>query len=512
MEERGIENTNRTTGLRAHAQNIEAGKLIYSLMKSTLGPKGMDKLILHPTKKVTITNDGVTILSEMELGNPAAKMIAEAAQTQEEEIGDGTTTVAMLAGKLLENAGHLIDKGIHPTTIVKGYNLARKKCKEFLEELAIKDLTEDQLKKVAITALTGKGAEENKENLSELIVKAVLQSKERENVKIERVKGKSIDQSELIEGMVLPNPVLLEAMPKKIKNAKILLVDFDLQIKNPEMDVQAQVTSPEQLKEFVKSDKTDLDIMVQKIFNSGAKVVICQKGIDDYVQQKFADLDIMAIRRIAKLDMDHLVLATGGKLCSNIDQVNKNVLGKAGSIEEEKNKEGSLLYIRDCPNKQAVCILLCSTTSHVLDEVRRAVTDGIGDVFECYLSKTAVPGGGAIEMALSKRLEEYANSLGGREQLAVKQFADALESIPEALADNAGLDSINILTELRKKHKQSNNYGLNLFTNQIEDTLKAGIIEPLKIKSQAISSATEVSTMILRIDDILISKDAENGP
>lgn len=501
---------NRTRGLSAHEANIQAGQLIYNLMKSTLGPKGMDKLILNPSGKIIITNDGVTILQEMQIGQPAAKMIAEAAQTQEEEIGDGTTTVAMLAGKLLENAGELIKKSIHPTTISKGYILAMKKCKVLLEELAIRDLSRDQLINISTTALTGKGAEEHKELLSELVVKAVLQAKEKENIKIERVKGKSIEDSELIEGMVLPNPVLLESMPKRVKNARILLADFDLQIKNPEMDVQAQVSSPDQLKEFTESDKKDLDEMVDRIVRSGANVVICQKGIDDYVQQSLAGRKIMAIRRLAKYDMDHLSLATNGLLCVNIDQVSEATLGTAGLVEEEKNKEGSLIYVRDCPNKKAVCILLCGTTSHVLDEIRRAVTDSLGDVIECYISKTAMPGGGAIEMALSKRLKEYSTELGGREQLAVEEFAKALESIPQALAENAGLDSINILTELKKKHKKSPNYGLNLFTNKIEDVVKAGIIEPLKIKSQAISSATEVSTMILRIDDILASKELEN--
>ena len=501
---------NRTQGLRAHEDNIKAGQLIFNLMKSTLGPKGMDKMILKPNGKITITNDGVTILNEMQIGQPAAKMIAEAAQTQEEEIGDGTTTVAMLAGKLLENAGVLIKKNIHPTTIVKGYTLAMKKCKEFLEKLVIKDLNETHLLHISMTALTGKGAEEHKELLSGLVVRAVFQAREEKNIKIERVKGKSIEESELIEGMVLPNPVLLESMPKKVKNAKILLADFDLEVKNPEMDVQAQVSSPEQLKEFATSDKTDLDKMVNKIIESGANVVICQKGIDDYVQQKLAENNIMAIRRLAKYDMDHLALATNGILSPDINQVNKNTLGTAGIVEEEKNKEGSLIYVRDCPNKKAVCILLCGTTSHVLDEIRRAVTDSLGDVINCYTDGKAVPGGGAIEMALSKRLKEYSTELGGREQLAVEEFANALESIPQSLAENAGLDSINVLTELKKKHQKSHNFGLNLFTNEIDDVIEAGIIEPLKIKSQAISSATEVSTMVLRIDDILVSKELEN--
>ncbi|KKL70773.1 hypothetical protein LCGC14_2101590, partial [marine sediment metagenome] len=422
-----------------------------------------------------------------------------------------TTTVAMLAGKLLENAGQLINKNVHPTTISKGYTLAMKKCKELLEELAIKDLSEDQLRSISSTALTGKGAEEHKDLLSDLVVRAVIQAKEKENVKIERVKGKSIEESELIEGMVLPNPVLMEGMPKKVKHAKILLADFDLQVKNPEMDIQAQVTTPEQLRQFTNSDRDDLDLMMEKIKSSGANVIICQKGIDDYIQQRLVEEGIMAIRRIAKQDMDHLALATNGVLCSGIDQISEKILGNAGLVEEEKNKEGSLIYVRDCPNKKAICILLCGTTSHVLDEIRRAVTDSLGDVIDCYIENKAVQGGGAIEMALSKRLKEYSTELGGREQLAVEEFANALESIPQALAENAGLDSINVLTELKNKHKKSNNYGLNLFTNKIEDVVKAGIIEPLKIKSQAISSATEVSTMVLRIDDILAAKEFENA-
>ena len=506
MEQINAKNTLRERGKTAQDQNISAGVAIYEIIKTTLGPKGMDKLLIDEAGRITSTNDGVTILEKWNMPHPACKMIVEAAKTQEEEIGDGTTTVAMLAGKLLQNAGILINKGVHPTSIIKGYNLAREKCMEFLGELSTKELNETDLKNISKTALTGKGAEDYKELLSGLIVEAIMSAKELENIKIERVKGKSIDNSELIKGMVIDRPVLLDSMPKKIKNPKILLLDFDLQIKNPEMDVSAQVTNPAQMKEFAESDTKDLEHMAKMINDSGANVVICQKGIDDQIQHILSNYKIMAMRHTAKFDVEHIAEATGTKIISKVEDIRPTGLGTCGIIEEEKNKEGSLVYLRDCKNSKSRCILLHATTSHVLDEIRRAVTDSLGDVHNCYKEKRAVPGGGAIEMELSKRLIEYASIFDGREQLAIRQFADALESIPEALSENAGLDSIQTITELRSRHQRKPTIGLNLFNNKIEDTFKAGIIEPTKIKEQAISSATEVSTMILRIDHILVSK------
>ncbi len=507
MEQINSKNAVRERGKAAQEQNITAGLLIYETIKTTLGPKGMDKLLIDGAGRQTATNDGVTILEKWDLPHPACKMIVEAAKTQENEIGDGTTTVAMLAGKLLMNAGKLLEKGVHPTNIIKGYNLAREKCVELLEELSTKELTNDQLKQISKTALTGKGAEEYKELLSDLIVEAVISSEERENVKIERVKGKSITNTELIEGMVIDRPVLLDSMPKKLDNPKILMLDVDLQIKKPEMDVSAQVSSPEEMRQFAEADTKDLKEMAKMIFDVGANVVICQKGMDDEVQHLLAEKNIMAMRHTAKLDVEHIAEATGATVISKVGDLKPKVLGTCGSIEEEKNKDGSLVYIRDCKNSKSRCLLLHATTSHVLDELRRAVTDALGDVFSCYKEKKAVPGGGAIEMELSKRLYEYSNEFQGREQLAIRQFADALESIPEALAENAGLDSIQTLTTLRNAHEKNPNFGLDLFTNKIHNVLDAGIIEPTKIKEQAISSATEVTTMILRIDDILQLKN-----
>lgn len=506
------ENIVKVRGNQVQESNISAATTLYNIIKTTLGPKGMDKLLVNSAGKITTTNDGVTILSEMQIDHPIARMIADVSKTQEEEIGDGTTTVVMLIGKLLENAGKLIKKGIHPTVIIKGYNLAYKKCLEYLKSLSIKEIDETILKNLAITAMTGKGAEEDKEHLSELIVEAIINAKTEESIKIERVKGKSIKSSELIKGMVIPNPVLLDSMPKEITNAKILLLDCDLQIKNPELDLHVSIETPEQRDTFVKSDNDKLNDMANKIVNSKANVVICQKGISDEVQHILAKNNIMAIRRVAKFDMDHLALATSGKVISNLDDLEfnsnekKEVLGICKFVKEEKSKEGSLLYFRECENSKAFCILLCATTSHILDEIRRAVTDALGDVLNVYKDKQVIAGGGAIEIELSKRLRDYSTTLNGREQLAIQEFANALESIPESLAENAGLDSINVLTELKQKNKEAI-VGLNLFNNKIEDTFLAGIIEPTKIKTQAISSATEMTTTILRIDDLLINKE-----
>ena len=506
MEQVNSKTAMRERGKAAQDQNITAGLLIYEIIKTTLGPKGMDKLLIDSAGRKTATNDGVTILEKWEFPHPAGQMIVEAARTQEDEIGDGTTTVAMLAGKLLVNAGKLLDKGVHPTNIIKGYNLARTKSVELLEELSIKKLSNDQLKQISKTALTGKGAEEYKELLSDLVVKAVLSAEKRENIKIERIKGKSITNTELIEGMVIDRPVLLDSMPKKVINPKILLLDFELEIKKPEMDITAQVSSPEEMNKFADSDTNELKKMALKIIASGANVVIAQKGMADDIQHMLAEKNIMAMRRTAKPDIEHIAEATNAKIASKIEDVDQSILGTCESIEEDKQKEGSLVFIRGCKNSKSRCLLLHATTIHVLDELRRAVTDALGDVFSCYNEKRAVPGGGAIEMALSKRLNEYSNDFQGREQLAIKQFADALESIPEALAENAGLDSIQTLTSLRNAHEKNLNFGLDLFTNKIHDVIDAGIIEPTKIKEQAISSATEVVTQILRIDDILQSK------
>ncbi len=505
------ENISRTLGKDAQRNNILAAKVVADIVKTTLGPKGMDKMLVDSAGNIIVTNDGVTILEEMGIEHPAAKMIVEIAKTQEAEVGDGTTTVALLAGKLLEYAEKLLDKNIHPTTIVKGYRLAAQKSMQILNEISIPLQDKSVLEKIAQTAMTGKGAEGNKEMLAELVVRAVDQiasgkNIDLNNIKIEKINGDSISESELIQGIVLDKERANADMPSKIKDARILLIDAALELRNPEKEARISVSTPEQLESFIDSEERYLKNMTAKIIASGANVVFCQKGIDDVAQYYLAKAGILACRRIPKSDMEKLARATNGRILSNISDLNEDILGKAETVEEIKKGENSMTYVKGCPSPHAVTLIIRGSTQHIIDEIERAVRDGLGDVASAVKSGKIVPGGGAIEIELSKRLKAYARTLSGREQLAVEEFANALESIPEALAENAGLDPIDILTELKKRHEAGlYNHGLNLLRNDIEDTFGAGIIEPLRVKTLAINSAAEVATMILRIDDVLVS-------
>jgi thermosome len=507
------ENVSRTIGKDAQRNNIMAAKLVADIVKTTLGPKGMDKMLVDSSGNITVTNDGVTILEEMEIDHPAAKMLVEIAKTQESEVGDGTTTAALLAGKLLEYAETLLDRKIHPTVIIKGYRLASQKSMQILEDLSMKIEDREILKQIAMTAMTGKGAESDKEKLAELVVGAVeriSRGKEvlLEDVKIEKIKGDRIGDSELVEGIVLVKGRANAEMPTKISDAKLLICDFPIELKNPETETRISVNSPEQLKSFILSEEAYLKEITDKIIASGANVVLCQKGIDDVAQYYLAKHGIFACRRVVRSDIEKIARATGGKIISNINDMDESMLGFAEKVEEIKSGEDNLTYIRGCRNPKSVTIVVRGGTSHVLDEIERAIKDGLGDVASATRFGKVLAGGGAIEVELAKRLRGYARTLGGREQLAIEEFAHALESVPETLAENAGLDPIDILAELRKVHEAGEiNAGINLFNDKIEDTFSSGIVEPSKVKIQAISSASEVAMMILRIDDVLISKD-----
>jgi len=506
------ENYQRMIGKDAQRNNIMAARLVADAVKTTLGPKGMDKMLVNSVGDIIVTNDGVTILEEMEIEHPAAKMIVEIAKTQEEEVGDGTTTAVMLAGKLLENAERLLDNKIHPTVITKGYRLAAEKSQELLKELAIKisPEQEDVLRSIAMTAMTGKGAETVKEKFSDIIVRAVKQVSENgkidlTNIKLEKNKGSGLEDTELIQGIVLDKERVSVDMPSRVENAKIALLDLALEIKSPETEARISVTSPEQLQGFVEQEEKILKNMVEKIKNSEANVVFCQKGIDEISQYYLAKAGIYACRRIAKSDIEKLARATQAKIINNLNELTREQLGFASIVEEVKNNEDIFTYVRGCQNPKALTILIHGGTEHVLDEMERAIKDGLGDVAASLKTGLVVAGAGAVEVELAKKLREYSKTLGGREQLAVEEFASALEFIPLTLAENAGLDPIDVLTELRAAHETRKYDGINIFTGKVEDSLKAGIIEPLKIKSQAIDSASEVSMMILRIDDVLSS-------
>lgn len=501
------------SGKTVQMSNIEAAKEMARIVKTTLGPKGMDKMLVDEQGHIIITNDGFTILDELNISHPAAKMIREIAKTQETEIGDGTTSAVMLAGKLLENAEGLINKNIHPTIICKGYSLASEQAKKLIDEISIKEFDDDILRKIAMTSMTGKAAEGSRELLANLIIQAINIIKEEKieqgRIKIQKVTGSTVEKSELIKGIVFERPIVHEEMPRKITNPKIALLDVGLEIKNPELEVMSQVTNPRDLDSFRQYDIDKIVEMVEKVKSSGANVVVTQKGFDDHAQNLLAKEGIIAIRRINKYDMDQLARSTGGRVVSSIDELTNKDLGNAGIIREVRNKDSALIYIEECADPKAVTILVHSSTEHIAAEIERALTDGIGDVIAASNDKSIVPGGGAVEMFLSSKLKKYATTLKGREQLAVEKFAEALEFIPETLAENAGMDSIDVITEIKQKLEIGNMCGLNLFTEKVEDTYLAGIVEPSKIKIQAINAAVEVAILLLRVDDLLLSRNQE---
>ena len=510
------ENVQRTLGRDAQRNNIMAAKIVADCVKTTLGPKGMDKMLVDSAGNIVITNDGVTILREMEIEHPAAKMMVDIAKTQENEVVDGTTTAVMLAGKLLENAERLLDMKIHPTVIIKGYKLAAKEAEKILlNEISVKSdsVSDLVLRYIAMTAMTGKGAENDKEKLADIIVKAIKKVSEGkkvilEDITIEKCKGKAVEDSELIEGIVLDKERVNIEMPEKINNAKIALVDFALELKNPEGEAKISITSPEQLQRFVEREERLLKEMTEKIISVGANVVFCQRGIDDVAQYYLAKNGIYACRIISKTDMEKLARATHGKIVSSLSELTQDQLGKSKIVKEVYHGEEKMTYVEGCENPKAVSILIRGGTDHVIDEVERAIKDGLGDIASVIKQGSIVAGAGAVEIELAKRIREFSNKLQGREQLAVEEFARSLESIPSALAENAGLDPIDIVTELKAKHDKGEKYiGINLLTNRIENVLEAGVLEPTKNKLKAISSASEVAMMILRIDDVLAANN-----
>ena len=518
------EDSNRTIGKDAQRMNIMAAKLVAETVRTTLGPKGMDKMLVDSMGDVIVTNDGVTILEEMNIEHPSAKMIVEIAKTQEDEVGDGTTTAVVLAGELLKNAEELLDKNIHPTVIARGYRLAQEKAIAILNEMA-ETVTENQteiLKKLAITAMTGKGAEFSKEFLADLVVQAIQKIGEQDNntfyidadsIKIEKKVGGSVEETELIDGIVLDKEKSHPGMPRLVKDAKIALIDSALEIKSTEMDAKISITDPEKMQAFIKMEENMLRNMAEKIAKSGATVVFCQKGIDDLAQHFLSKKGIYACRRVTKSDMEKLAKATTAKIITNLDDLNPTDLGKAGLVEEIKVGEEGMTYVRECKNAKSVTLLVRGGTEHVIDEIKRALDDAIGDVISSLKNHKVVAGAGAPEIELSKQLMRYSNSLSGREQLAVQAFARAMEIIPRTLAENAGLDPIDTLTEMKEAHDKKEKWaGINVFTGKVMDAWKRGVIEPLKIKTQAVSSASEVAIMILRIDDVIATSPSSKNP
>jgi thermosome len=514
------EGSQRTRGRDAQGGNIAAAKAVANAVRTTLGPKGMDKMLVDTIGDVVITNDGVTILKEMDIEHPAAKMMVEVAKTQDDEVGDGTTTAVVVAGELLKRSEDLLEQDVHPTVIAHGYRMAADKAQEILKDIAIDIRADDtaMLWKISNTAMTGKGAEAAKDKLNDLVVKAVTMVADEDGtvdtdyVKVEKKVGGSIEDSEIIEGVVIDKERVHPAMPKFVRDAKILLLNAAVEFKKTEVDAEISITSPDQLQMFLDEEERMIKAIVDKIVASGATVLVCQKGIDDIAQHYLAKAGVLAVRRVKKSDMTKLSRATGAAVISSIDAIDAGELGFAGNVEEKKVSGEEMIFVTECKNPKAVTLMVRGGTEHVVDELNRALEDALRVVSVAIEDKKFVAGGGAPEIELSLRLREYAATVGGRAQLAIEAFANALEIIPRTLAENAGLDPIDMLVELRAAHeKGQKTAGLDVFAAKPADMLAAGVVEPLRVKTQAIASAAEAAVMILRIDDVIAASKMGGG-
>jgi len=509
------EGSSRSRGREAQHANIMAARIVAEAVKTSLGPKGMDKMLVDSFGDVTITSDGRTILDEMDVQHPAAKMMVEVAKTQDNEVGDGTTTVVVLSGELLGKAEELIEKNVHPTIIIDGYKKAAEKALEALDQIAIKvDPTDKEfLTKVAMTSMASKLVSENREYLAKLAVEAILQVAEKteegyrvdvDDVKVEKKPGESVTDTKLIKGIVIDKEVVHPGMPKRVENAKIALLNCPLEIEKTEFDAKINIESPEQMEAFLKEEERMLQEMVNKIASVSANVVICQKGIDDAAQHFLARKKILALRRVKKSDMEKLSKATGGKIITNLDDMTEADLGYAALVEERKIGDDKMTFIEGCKHPKSVTILIRGGTERVIDEAERSIHDALCVVRDVVEEPKIVAGGGAPEIEVARILRNYAESLPGREQLAVMSFAEALESIPVTLAENAGLDPIDILSELRARHDKGEKWvGVGVHEGKVIDTYETNVLEPVSVKKQVIKSATEASTMILKIDDVI---------
>ena len=513
------EGTNRSVGRDAQRNNILAGKVLAETVRTTLGPKGMDKMLVDGLGDIVVTNDGVTILKEMDIEHPAAKMLVEVAKTQEDEVGDGTTTAVIIAGELLKKSESLLDQDIHPTIIAMGYRQAAEKAQEILDDIAIDSVDEETLIKVAMTAMTGKGTEAAREPLAKLIVDAVQKVAEdgavdTDNIKIEKKDGAVVEDSTLVEGVIVDKERVHPGMPSEVKDAKIALVNSPLEVKETEVDAEIRITDTAQMQAFIEQEEKMVKDMVDKVAESGANVLFAQKGIDDLAQHYLSKAGILAVRRVKKSDIEKLARATGANVVTNLEDLTADDLGEAGIVEERKVSGEEMIFVEECSVAKSVTLFVRGSTKHIVDEIVRAIEDAIGVVAATVEDDKVVAGGGAPEIAMAKKLKDYADSISGREQLAVNAFAEALEIVPKTLAENAGLDSIDSLVDLRAAHENSAVMGLDVFTGKVADMKEAGVIEPKRVKKQAIQSASEAAEMILRIDDVIASSgkgDADMG-
>ena len=510
------EGTERYSKRDALSINITAAKVLANIVRTTLGPKGMDKMLTNSIGDVTITNDGATIMREMEIAQPAARMLVETAKKQEEIVGDGTTSVVVIAGELLSKAEELLDEGIATSVVVKGFRNATAKAVEILNDIAIGADDKETLKKVAVTAMSGKGSDYAKDHLAGLVVDAALRIEEDgksdiDNINIQRVSGDSVEDSFLAEGIVIDKDPVSKNMPRDVENAKIAVMKYPIELKDINTDSKIDITSPDQFEAFLQNEEQMIKDMVDKIVDSGANVLFCQKGIDDMAEHYLKKAGVMAYKRVKKSDIDRIIKATGAKLVTDIEDLSADKLGSAGHVYLDKIFDHDLTFIEECENPKASSIVLRGSTRYVTEQISRAIDDALGVVSATIEEGKVLIGGGACEIDLVKQLREYGESVSGREQLAILKYAEALEVIPKTLIENAGLDPINLIADLKAAHEDSQFIGIDVFSGEVVDMKDAGVIEPLRVKVQALQSAGEAAEMILRIDDMIAAKDALNS-
>jgi thermosome len=509
------EGSSRNRGKDAQRGNISAARIVSEVVKTTLGPRGMDKMMVDSLGDVTITSDGATVLDELDVQHPAAKMLVEVAKTQDDEVGDGTTTSVVLAGELLKRAEFLLDQGLHPTVINAGYKKAGEKAREILNEISktvdLKDT--ETLRRVAITAMRGKSLGGATEHFAKIAVQAVNQVIEKrgdsfvadiDNIQLVKKEGKSLMDTELVNGVIIDKEVVHPGMPKRMQKARIALLDTAMEIEKTEFSAEIKISNPQQMQSFLDEETKLMKDMVDKVAEAGANVVLCQKGIDEVAQSFMAKQGILAARRIKKSDIEKLSRATGGRIVTNLEDLRASDLGNAGLVEERKIGDDKMIFVEDAKDPKSVSILIRAGLERMVDEAERSLKDALSVVIDVVKKNKIVAGGGAVETELAKRIRDYATKIGGREQLAVEAFADSMEAIPRTLSENAGLDQVDILVALRAAHEAKGLWsGINVYTGEIVDMMKEGVLEPVKVKEHAIGSAVEVASMILRIDDVI---------
>ena len=518
------EDTERRRDRDARRSNMMAAQVISEVLKSTLGPRGMDKMLIDSLGDITITSDGATVLDEIDVQHPAAKMMIEVAKTQDDEVGDGTTTAVIFAGELLAKAEELLEENIHPSLIISGYQKAAEKALEALDKASIDVDMDDHetLMKISNTSIRSKAVSSEREHLSKLVIEAIKQIIEErdgqviadvDNVQIVKKEGQGLEQTQLIRGLIIDKEAVHAGMPKKIKDAKIALLDAPLEVKKTEFDAEIRITNPDSIKKFLDSESDMLKKKVDQVVETGANVVFCQKGIDDVAQHYLAKAEVLAVRRVKKSDMEKLAKATGGKMVNNLADLSKDDLGSCGLVEERKIGDDRMVFVEECSDPRSVAIFVRAGLERMLDEAERSLNDALYVISDIAVTPKMVTGGGSIELGMAKAVRDYAPQVGGREQLAIETFADALEIVPRTLAVNAGLDILDTMVAMKAAHAKSDGtyMGVNVYDEGVVDMLQEGVLEPLVVKQQVIKSGVEVASMILRIDDVVAAKSG-GGP